>query len=248
MKKILPIATAPLIARMSNERNVAARCGRLVAAIAGSLLCACGGGADSQDTLTVAFGYDQGRKSAIYTWADSGSPVGNAPVPGAHFAVTSGQLAPGTSLDAGTGEVTGYPSATGAYSANVQLTVSGYKGAATSTVTQFVDPIVMTPSVWTSVNNLSSVIFEIGYLDSDAGMVTENTPHGLTLDYRLAAGSAPLPPGMTLDASSGQIQGTYGAPVGVYPGIVLEAAVINPDSTHVYTLAPFTLTVTHGGN
>ncbi len=232
---------------MSKAGNLAARGAWWVALVLGALVSACGGGG-GDDTLTVAFGYDQGRKSAIYTWSDSGSPVGGATVPGAHFAITSGSLAPGTSLEASTGEVTGYPSATGTYSAVVQLTVGGYKGSATSTVTQVVDPIVMTPSIWTSVNNLSSVIFEIGYLQSDAGAITEDIPHGLRLDYHLAAGSAPLPPGMTLDASSGQIQGTYGAPVGVYPGIVMEAAVINPDSTHVYTLAPFTLTVTQGGS
>jgi hypothetical protein len=232
---------------MANAGNLATRRASLLAVAVGALVSACGGGG-GDDTLTIAFGYDQGRKSAIYTWSDSGSPVGGAPVSGEHFAIVSGDLAPGTSLNASTGEVTGYPTATGSYSAVVQLTVSGYKGSARSTVTQVVDSIVMTPSVWTSVNNLSSVIFEIGYLESDAGMISEDTPHGLRLDYHLAPGSGPLPPGMTLDASSGQIQGTYGAPVGVYPGIVMEAAVINPDSTHVYTMAPFTLTVTQGGN
>jgi hypothetical protein len=222
----------------------------IVALAMAAMVSACGGGGGSggDDTLTIAFDYGQARKSATYTWSDSGSPTGGATVPGSHFGIVSGNLAPGTSLDASTGEVTGYPSATGTYSAVVQLTVSGYKGSGTSTVMQVVDPIVMTASVWSSVNNLSSVIFQIGDLQSDAGVITEDTPHGLRLDYHLAAGSGPLPRGMTLDASSGQIQGTYGAPVGVYPGIVMEAAVINPDSTHVYTLAPFTLTVTQGCN
>jgi hypothetical protein len=212
---------------MFRANNFAARGAWLVAVAMGALVSACGGASGGDDTLTVVFDYgQQARKSAVYTWSDSGSPVGGATVPGAHFAVASGNLAPGTSLDASTGEITGYPSTTGTYSAVVQLTVSGYKGAGTSMVTQVVDPIVMTPSVWTSVNNLSSVIFEIGYLQSDAGVITEDTPHGLRLDYHLAAGSGPLPPGMTLDASSGQIQGTYGAPVGIYPDIVMEAAVI----------------------
>jgi hypothetical protein len=218
------------------------------AVLACALVSACGGGGGGDDTLTVAFGYDQGRKSAVYTWADSGSPVGGATVPGARFAITSGNLAPGTSLDASSGEVTGYPTTTGTYSAVVQLTVSGYKGSGTSTVTQVVDPIVMKPWGLGSFDNRSSVIIEIGYLDSDAGAVTEDTPHGVTLDYHLAADSAPLPAGMTLDASSGQIQGTYGAPAGVYPGIVMEATVVSPGGSHVYALAPYTLTVTQGGS
>jgi len=223
----------------------------LVTLAAAALVAACGGGGGGgEDTITVVLGYGQQApaRSVEYTPYDSGSPVGGGAIPGAHFALTSGNLAPGTSLDESTGVVRGWPSATGAYSATIQLTVSGYKGAATTTLAQQVYPIVMRPWGLGSFDNRSSAIIEIGYLDSDGGLVTEDTPHGLTLDYHLAAGSAPLPAGMTLDPHSGQIQGTYGAPVGVYPGIVMEAAVINPQSTHVYTLAPYTLTVVHGGS
>lgn len=231
------------------------RAGAAVLAAA-ALLCACGGGGDAGGTLTVVFDYGAQQstptRSVEYCWYDSNSPVGGAStpgavVPGAHYVIVSGSLAPGTSLDASTGVVSGYPSATGTYAATVQLTVSGYKGAATSTLTQQVYPITIEPQTFSTVNNLSSVILQIGYLDSLGGGVTEDRPHGLTLDYHLAAGSAPLPPGMTLDSHSGQIQGTFGAPAGVYAGIVMEASVINPQSTHTYTLAPYTLTVVHGG-
>ena len=220
------------------------------AGVAGLLVAGCGGGGGAEDTITVTLGYGQQvpQKSVEYAWYDSSSPVGGGSIPGAHFAVTSGQLAPGTSLDASTGVVSGWPSATGSYTATVQLTISGYKGAASTTLTQAVYPITIQPYLFSTVNNQSSVIFEVGYLDSDGGGVGEDTPHGVTLDYRLAAGSGPLPEGMTLDPHSGQIQGTYGAPVGVYPGIVLEASITNPQSTHTYTLAPYTVTVQQGGN
>ena len=226
------------------------RAGAAVLATAAMTAGCGGGGGGGEDTISVVLGYGQAApaKSVEYTPYDSGSPVGGGAIPGAHFAVTSGQLAPGTSLDTTTGVVKGWPSATGTYSATVQLTISGYKGAATTTLTQQVYPIQIKPEMFSTVNNLSSVILQIAYLDSEGGLVTEDTPHGLTLDWHLAAGSAPLPAGMTLDAGSGQIQGTYGAPVGVYPGIVMEVSVINPQSAHVYTLAPYTLTVVHGGS
>ncbi len=213
-----------------------------------ALLCACGGGGGGDDNLTISFGYSVDRKTPIYTWADSGSPVGSTSMAGEHFVITSGSLAPGTSLDASTGQVTGYPTATGIYSAVVQMTVSGYKGSGTATVTQDIVPIVMTPWGLGSFDNASSAIIEIGFLDSEIGVVTQDVPHGVMLDYHLAANSAALPAGMTLDASSGQIQGTYGAPAGVYPGIVMEATLTNPVGSHVYSLAPYTLTVTQGGH
>ena len=63
-----------------------------------ALTVACGGGGGGEDTISVVLGYGQAApaKSAEYTPYDSGSPVGGGAIPGAHFAVASGQLAPGT--------------------------------------------------------------------------------------------------------------------------------------------------------
>lgn len=209
-----------------------------------ALLAACGGGgggSGSQDTISVTFDYGAPRRQAMYTAVYTGDPVGT--VPGAHFAVVSGALAPGVELDASTGAINGVPTQPGSYSATVELTIQGYSGSAKSTFQQSVVDVSLDPAPITTFHAGGSFFFQLGSLDApDTEGVTEDAPHGVDLVYRMAAGSV-LPTPLVLDAHSGLISGIEGLPVGVYPQLVLEAVVTVAGVSHVYSQPAVTLTL-----
>jgi hypothetical protein len=217
---------------------------KISAAVLASLVGAgCGGGgAGSGDTISVVFDYGAARNGALYTSVDTGAPL-IGPVPGEHFQQVSGSFAPGVTLDASTGDVHGVPTQAGSYSAVVELTVSGYTGSAKSTFAQTVVDVSLVPAELTTYHTGGSFFIQLGVLTA-AGTegVVEDAPHGIDLTYRMAAGST-LPPALTMDAHSGLISGIENLPIGIYPGLLLEAVVTVGGVSHVYTQPAVTLTV-----
>ena len=215
-------------------------------ALAGLLAACGGGGGGAGDTVSVTFDYGGARSRALYTSVDTGEPVGT--VPGAHFAVISGELAPGVTLDASTGEISGVATQTGTYSATVELTISGYTGSAKSTFQQSVVDVSLTPAPITTYHAGGSFFIQLGTLTATGVEgVVEDAPHGVDLVYRMAAGST-LPSALTLDAHSGLISGIENLPVGVYPDLLLEAVVTVGGVSHVYTQPAVTLTMLPQGS
>jgi outer membrane protein OmpA-like peptidoglycan-associated protein len=123
------------------------------------------------------------------SYSDSVSASG---VPSPTYAVTSGSLPAGVSLDASTGDITGTPTTAGSYS--FELTASNSAGSVTHTVSGTVNAA---PS-WSD-TSLSEVVKDNAYSD---GVSADGTP---APTYSVTSGS--LPAGLSLDAATGAITG-----------------------------------------
>jgi uncharacterized protein YhjY with autotransporter beta-barrel domain len=114
----------------------------------------------------------------------------------ATYAVTSGALPPGLTLNATSGIISGTPTALGTF--NGQITAS-YTGGAASTPQNFSITIALGPPVITSASpapNSSVGVAYTGYT-----ITATNPPHS-------AFGASGLPPGLVVDPSTGAITGT----------------------------------------
>lgn len=110
------------------------------------------------------------------------------------FGVSSGTLPTGLSLDSNSGAITGAPSTAG----NFTFTIEVLDAAFNSTAKQY--SVVVTEI--TSGSELNSGVVLLSYDETVAGTV----PAGCTGSWSVTAGS--LPPGLSLNASTGQISGT----------------------------------------
>ncbi len=113
----------------------------------------------------------------------------------ATFAVTSGALPTGLSINAGTGVISGTPTATGTF--NFDITATDTVG---STTTKSYS-IVMNPAIIVSPSTLPDTTINVAY--SQTVVATNGTG---TKTFSISAGS--LPTGLSLNAGTGVISGT----------------------------------------
>lgn len=170
----------------------------------GLVSCGGGGGGGSGDhTLYTTFGYPT---PVAYLWQpvtfniQSGGLDGNVP----HCSISSGTLPPGLALNSNGCQVSGTPTTVGNYSVEVTLTLSGYSGA----IYAYPNFIVAGPT-----NDYGNVA---GAFPLNVGLPQTLSPQplsgftwhsqaGQSVTYSITSGS--LPPGMSLNTSTGVISG-----------------------------------------
>ncbi|WP_408903604.1 putative Ig domain-containing protein [Methylobacterium radiotolerans] len=144
------------------------------------------------------------------------------------YALASGTLPPGLTLDAKTGTVAGTPSQVGTFG-NLSILVTDAEGRTAATPAFVID---VRPALAFSGIPSSVATVGVGY-DSSALVTGGDLPYA----FSLAAGT--LPAGLTLDASSGRIAGTP-TTVGIASGLQLRAV---DRSGRVVLSAPFAIDV-----
>jgi CSLREA domain-containing protein len=154
----------------------------------------------------------------------SGTPynqsVTAAPGSGYTFAVSQGTLPPGLALNAGTGALTGTPAVSGSFAFQLTASAGGCQAVRAYTL-EITCPVLSLPA-------LTNVTAGVAYAQSVAA-----TPAG-TYSYTLIQGS--LPPGLTLNSTSGALSGLVTA-TGTYGFTVQAAAASGCSVTQAYTLA-----------
>jgi hypothetical protein len=121
---------------------------------------------------------------------------GTAPIT---FSVSAGSLPPGLTLDATTGQYSGTPTAMGAF--NFTITARNRKGSADRAYSQ---TILQRPSITAPASPLADIA------GGAPGTATFTASGSTPITWSVTAGA--LPPGMTLDASTGVFSGTPTAP------------------------------------
>lgn len=163
-----------------------------------------GGGGEPTHDLAVAFNYGNANNVELTQFKAEDLPApqadgleGHAP----HFALVSGNLPEGVTLNPDTGVIGGRPLVNTKTKAVVRLTVPGYKGSLDVDVNVTVKPL------WVMYSNTS--------VDIQRGLPLEvNKPDMPTYDDAVKvsfatwpAGTA-LPPGLTLNKATGALAGT----------------------------------------
>jgi len=129
---------------------------------------------------------------ASYTSTTFSASGGTAPYT---YAVTSGSLPAGITLNASTGALTGTPTAGGAFPATVTATdANSITGSVSFTLTVNAATIVLSPAT------LSDGIYGTAF-------TTTLAASGGTLPYTYAVTSGSLPPGLTLNSGTGVLSG-----------------------------------------
>lgn len=193
---------------MRDSRTVIRFASAALVACLAPLLASCGGGGGGND-LTVGFGYAN-FSSPLFMPVQSAPLLsglgGNTP----NCSVTSGSLPPGESLGAGCA-IVGTPTALGDHSATITLTVDGYRGSVSATIsigvqapalTAISGPFVgpnQTLALGAAVNNVAIV-----------SLATFGGPYvpqaGDTRVYSVSSGV--MPTGLTLDPTTGTVSGS----------------------------------------
>ena len=135
---------------------------------------------------------------ASYTTATNGDPI-------LAYAIASGSLPPGISLNTTSGTISGTPSAAGTVS--VTVTASDKDGTSTADAITFAisGTTAAAPPLMGDVPNQSGTVGSPISVINLASYVTATNGDTIT-GYAVASGS--LPPGISLDASTGSIGGT----------------------------------------
>lgn len=131
-------------------------------------------------------GFSQGR--AYSDGVSATSPISSSPTV---YAVASGSLPAGISLNTSTGTVTGTPTGTGNFSFSISATNSD------GTISASFSGAILLPPNWID-NELGSFVETVLYSDS---VVATNSP-----TYSVITGA--LPTGITLNSSTGLVSGT----------------------------------------
>jgi hypothetical protein len=227
-----------------------------------TLVASCGGGGNGNTPsgdLQVLFSGYVATPSTTYkevTFAPSVTDLnGNRP----SYGVASGSLPAGLSLNSSTGVISGVLAGSGATSAQIELTVQGFKGSLSVTFAMSVSsPFLSYTGSAGSSFPIPATTFDVGaplptfrvYLLDPAvlsnggyGLGPLEPGRGVTITYRVASGSA-LPAGLSLDPNTGAITGS--------PAIVgdvttqVQAAVTYAGATQTYTTTiPFSITTPH---
>jgi hypothetical protein len=130
-------------------------------------------------------------------YSSSASATGGQPP--YSWSVSAGQLPPGLTLNSGSGAVSGTPTQAGSYSFTLRVAETGASTAATPCTIAITPPLAITTA---SLANGSAGGLYLQQLSASGGA----PPY----TWSITAGS--LPPGLSLDASTGQISGTATAP------------------------------------
>lgn len=179
-----------------------------------AVLSSCGGGGSGDDEdLVVSFTYNGQRAQLWRSTSISPSTTGlrgNGPT----CTLSSGALPSGLTLQSNCA-ITGTPTAFGSYQIGVRMTVSGYSGS----VSNFFEFTVNGPALtWPSLfagRFMVSGNYNIPATNINASMFPNWQPAaGETVNYQVLSGA--LPPGMTLNATTGAISGAPSA-AGVFP-------------------------------
>ena len=169
--------------------------------------------------------------SPAYASAFSQTLTASGGVASYTFAVTSGSLPGGLSLNGSTGAITGTPNATGAYSFTVTAT-----DAHSQTGSQAYSGTVAAPTITLSPTSISPV-----YGSAFSQTITAS---GGIAAYTYAVTSGSLPGGLSLNSSTGAITGTPNAP-GSYSFTVTATDAHSQTGSQAYsgTVATPTITV-----
>ena len=205
-----------------------------------AFLAACGGGGGggggSGHDLTLAFDYATPLSETLFAPISDTPTIsgleGNTP----KCSVTSGALAPGLSLGSNC-VIAGTPTHVGTYSATITLTVDGFKGSVTTSITDTVLPIALDKVVDTGGVSTGAVggdrNLQLLTPISALQVVALSRPPtrfyvaqpGDTFSYSVASGA--LPAGLVLNTATGMVSGT--------------------PSVFGLSTVSFALTVTHAG-
>jgi Putative Ig domain len=121
------------------------------------------------------------------------------------YAVTAGSLPPGLSLDAGGGTITGTPTTAGTY----QITITATDSTPTPDTGSNTYTLQIAPPAVTLTLNPASLPDATSPGECSASAYNETrSASGGSRPYRYAVTAGSLPPGLSLDASSGTISGT----------------------------------------
>lgn len=165
---------------------------------------------DSQrSTASTAFAITVAAESATAApnaTATVGAPIQSAApmtnIPGATWALASGTLPTGLSVDSATGAIVGTPTAVTAAGGNA-ITVRAANGAATATTASFtvtVRTMTVPSGAWTQGTAVNTTV-------SAPGFGTGGLGGGAGSDITWSVGTGTLPAGLTLDPATGAITG-----------------------------------------
>ncbi len=144
------------------------------------------------------------------------------------FSVATGALPPGLMLNTSTGAITGTPTAAGSFTVQVK-DANGVVGSGTCPFTFTVGNVLLTCS--TTNTGVVGVAF-----NSPALIVSGGTP-----PYTFSVATGALPPGLTLNTSTGAITGTPTA-TGSFTIQVKDANGVVSTGTCAYSIGPLTST------
>ncbi len=148
----------------------------------------------SPPAITLACATSTGQVGVAY----SSALVATGGVPPYTFSITSGSLPPGLTLNTSTGAITGTPTTYGTFNFTAQVVDSTGKAAGTTTANC---SIVISPPAITLACATSTG--QVGVAYSSALVATGGVP-----PYTFSITSGSLPPGLTLNTSTGAITGT----------------------------------------
>ena len=204
----------------------------------GSLPCASG-------NLCIAFNYEPSTPARMLSGSVSPDFESQLAAVPAHFTLTAGTLPPGMSLNASTGVISGTPTTNGIYSPTVQLSVSGYSGTLTTQAAiEVLDPTLTLIQPQLSIGTQGfSVLFDLPgtpvvkqslYLNAEGNSneVLATPAYGSGSSFAVI-GTVPLPPGLSLDASTGTLTGTP-TQAGVWI-VQVQANIVSSGGSAVFT-------------
>jgi len=171
------------------------------------LLAGCGGGGGGEENLTVDFHYQGDSSVDLYAASVQTAVLNGLNGHTPQCVVASGTLPPGITVQSNC-QISGTATAPGVYSVTVRLTVSGFKGDVTADVgfTVFGPTlnVVTAPGLPAGVNQ----VLNPGSAQTALPVVTTTGYRPLagdSLQYLVVSGN--LPPGLSLDPTSGTLSG-----------------------------------------
>ncbi|WP_374675549.1 Ig domain-containing protein [Ideonella sp.] len=165
--------------------------------------CGGGGGGGAQENLVLTYDYGDANMTELLVLREQTLPAPRTDGLGSntpHFEIVSGVLPTGMQLDSRTGVVSGRPTVVGRTSAVVRITVDGYSGHLDADLHLQVQPFY-------AMYLTDTVAGQIGLpIEGVTPQVPDSYDAGVTVRFALANGTR-LPPGLSLNATTGAISG-----------------------------------------